>query len=72
LRRVFEHKNGIHEGFTKKYKCHRLVYYECGDSIVGAIAREKEIKKWRRDKKQSLIHTINPKWVDLTEELYEL
>jgi len=68
-KRVFEHKNDIAEGFTKKYKCHALVYYEAGDSFDGVLSREKQIKKWRREKKIWLIEKMNPNWQDLTETL---
>ena len=59
-RRVFEHRYGLGKGFTKKYHCQRLVYYEEYESIILAIAREKEIKKWRRQKKENLIIQLNP------------
>lgn len=65
-RRVYEHKNGLIEGFTKKYGCHKLVYYEHTTYVYAAIAREKQIKKWRREKKEYLIRTINPGWKDLS------
>ncbi|MFA6215108.1 MAG: GIY-YIG nuclease family protein [Patescibacteria group bacterium] len=70
LRRVNEHKQGEIKGFTKKYSCNKLVYYENYDYVYDAIEREKEIKKWRREKKQNLIKTINPHWKDLYEELF--
>ena len=65
-RRVYEHKNGLIEGFTKKYKCHKLVYFEVGDEPEGAISREKMLKKWRRGKKIILIESKNPNWNDLS------
>lgn len=65
IRRVEEHKEGITDGFTKKYKCTQLVYYENFNNITQAIAREKEIKKWRREKKIVLISSVNPQWNDL-------
>ncbi|PJC01302.1 MAG: excinuclease ABC subunit C [Candidatus Komeilibacteria bacterium CG_4_9_14_0_8_um_filter_36_9] len=68
-RRVEEHKSGVVEGFTKKYSCNRLVYYEHFDYIDDAIEREKEIKKWRREKKQGLIKEVNPHWNDLSSDL---
>jgi putative endonuclease len=68
-KRVFEHKNDIVEGFTKKYRCHKLVYYEVGDSIEGVLAREKQLKNWRREKKIWLIEKMNPNWKDLSESL---
>jgi len=68
-RRVAEHANDIHEGFTKKYKCHELVYFEQGESALGAIEREKQIKKWSRLKKSVLISRLNPTWDDLTSKI---
>jgi putative endonuclease len=68
-RRIFEHINGIFEGFTKKYHCHYLVYFEKFDSPFEAILREKVLKGWRREKKIHLIETINPKWEDLAQKL---
>ena len=70
--RVFQHKNDLVDGFTKKYKCHRLVYYESFAYIGEAIAREKEIKAWRREKKNALIETMNPQRRDLSEGWYEV
>ncbi len=69
LRRVLEHKQGKIKGFTKKYSCNKLIYYEQTDNVYSAIEREKEIKKWRREKKQNLIKEINPHWNDLYSEL---
>lgn len=57
------------EGFTKKYNCNRLVYYEVGDGFDGVLAREKQLKKWRRDKKVWLIEKNNPTWKDLSDAL---
>jgi putative endonuclease len=68
-RRVFEHKNKLLGGFTKKYDCHRLIYFEITNSIESAITREKQLKNWNRLKKQNLIKTINPTWKDLYEEI---
>lgn len=65
IKRVWEHKNDLVEGFTKKYQCHKLVYYEQGEDHDGTLAREKQIKKWRREKKEKLIKTMNPGWRDL-------
>jgi putative endonuclease len=64
-RRIEEHKRGVVEGFTKKYQVKRLVYFEETDTINDAIAREKQIKNWRRSKKDALIAAFNPEWVDL-------
>jgi putative endonuclease len=68
-RRVFEHKNNLVDGFTKRYNIYTLVYYEVGDSMEGAIKREKQIKGGSRDKKIELIRSINPEWRDLYNEL---
>ena len=69
LRRVWEHKNGKIDGFTKKYKVHMLVYYEQGGYVVGALDREKQLKKWERKWKLELIEENNPEWKDLYYEL---
>ena len=61
-RRLFEHKNKLIKGFTEKYNIYKLVYYETTTDVTSAIAREKEIKKWRREKKNRLVETINPDW----------
>lgn len=68
-RRVYEHKNGLGGVFTKKYNVHKLVYYEVGDNIHFAIAREKQIKAGSRQKKINLINDLNPEWKDLYEEI---
>ncbi len=69
IKRVYEHKNNLVDGFTKKYKVHSLVYYEqCGD-IESAIIREKRLKKWNRKWKFELIEKENPQWRDLYEDL---
>ena len=67
LRRVREHKSGQIEGFTKRYKCHNLLYFEEYTDIRNAIAREKQLKRWTRNRKEELIRTINPERRDLTE-----
>ena len=67
-RRHDEHKTKVNEGFTKKYNVHKLVYYEHTTDVHEAIAREKEIKKWRREKKNKLVETMNPEWKDLSDE----
>jgi putative endonuclease len=64
-KRIYQHKEGLCEGFTKKYKTKYLVYYEAGDSIEGAIVREKQLKGKNRIKKIKLIESINPEWRDL-------
>jgi putative endonuclease len=68
-RRVYEHKNGLGSAFTKKYNANKLVYYEAGNSIHSAIAREKQIKGGSRKKKVDLINSLNPEWKDLYEEI---
>jgi putative endonuclease len=69
-RRVYEHKHKLISGFTKRYNVQKLVYFETSDDIGAAITREKEIKKWRREKKIKLIKSINPNWTDLSVEWY--
>ena len=69
VKRVWEHKNDVVRGFTNRYQCHKLVYYDLCDSFDGALAREKQIKGWNRQKKESLIRTINPTWQDLYSEI---
>ena len=66
FRRVYEHKNDLNDGFTKKYKCHKLVYFEEYSKPNYAIAREKQVKKWNRNKKICLIKSINKGWKDLS------
>lgn len=68
-RRYKEHRDGAIDGFSRKYKCHYLVYYEEYNLIEEAIAREKELKGWKREKKDRLIFTINPLKLDLAENL---
>ena len=65
LKRVQQHKDRLTDGFTKKYHVSDLIYYEETDSIMGAIGREKQLKGWRREKKESLIKKMNPDWIDL-------
>ena len=67
MRRVYEHKNKMTDGFTKKYHITKLVYYEETNDIQVAISREKQIKGWLRGKKIALIESVNPKWNDLSE-----
>ncbi len=67
-RRVEQHKQGRVPGFTAKYHVNRLVYYEATPNVAAAIAREKQIKSWRREKKTALIEMMNPDWEDLLEE----
>ncbi len=68
-RRVWQHKNNVHDRFTKKYNVHRLVWYEATTDIEGAIRREKQMKKWRRQWKINLIEEENPNWGDLYDKL---
>jgi len=68
VRRVYEHKNKLVDGFTKKYNITKLVYYETTTEITSAIAREKQIKGWLRKKKIALIESMNPEWKDLSED----
>jgi len=65
VKRVYEHKHGLIDGFTRRYRVHRLVYYEACEDIREAIRREKQIKKWRRAWKIRLIRRFNPEWTDL-------
>ena len=69
IRRVYEHKNNLVDGFTKKYEIHDLVYFETTDSVVSAITREKQLKKWNRSWKLKLIEKDNPNWNDLYKNL---
>jgi len=66
--RLSQHKQKLVKGFTTKYNCNKLVYYEYFNDVKLAISREKEIKKWRREKKVNLINILNPEWRDLSEE----
>jgi len=65
IKRVFEHKNDLASGFTNKYHIHNLVYYEIANDADVAISREKQLKKWNRAWKISLIEKVNPQWRDL-------
>ena len=64
-RRVFEHKSGLNEGFTKKYHVHKLVYFEVFDFVELAIVHEKQIKGYSREKKIKLIEALNPDWKEM-------
>jgi putative endonuclease len=68
-KRIHQHKYDSIEGFTKKYQCHRLVYYESFQDVETAISREKQLKGWRREKKIGLIEKLNPRWQDPGREL---
>jgi len=69
IKRIWEHKNDVVGGFTKKYQVHFLVYYELTPDINSAIKREKQLKKWRRKWKLELIEKKNPNWNDLYQSL---
>jgi len=69
VRRTYEHRHELFEGFTKKYKCKKLVYYESSFEILSVLNREKQLKKWRREKKINLIKTTNPDLKDLSASL---
>jgi putative endonuclease len=70
-RRIFEHKWKEHDGFTARYNCDRLVWFEGHGDITKAIAREKQLKGWRRARKIELMESTNPAWVDLSREWYD-
>jgi putative endonuclease len=70
MRRVREHKDGAHKSFTKQYNVDRLVYFEQGNDVEGAITREKQLKGWLRKRKLALIAAENPKWHDLSDGWY--
>jgi putative endonuclease len=69
IRRIAEHKKGLVEGFSKKYKVNQLVYYEETPDVTSAIVREKRLKKWKRACKLRLIEEENPDWKDLYQDL---
>lgn len=70
-RRVCEHKNHLIPGFTEKYRIEKLLYFEIIEDAISAINREKQIKKWRREKKIELIDSENPNWSDLSQDWYD-
>jgi putative endonuclease len=70
LRRVFQHKQKTHSGFTARYNCNRLVWFGRFTEVSAAIQREKELKGWIRDKKVALVEAANPTWEDLSESWY--
>ena len=72
VQRPWQHKTGVFSGFTSRYKVNRLVYFEKWLRIDDAIAREKQIKGWIRAKKVALIHSMNPKWDDLSREWQDI
>ncbi len=67
-RRLFQHKNKLIKGFTEKYNINKLVYFEQTNDIQSAITREKEVKKWRREKKNNLIESSNKTWEYLSKQ----
>ncbi|MBW2658436.1 MAG: GIY-YIG nuclease family protein [Deltaproteobacteria bacterium] len=67
IRRIWEHKNNMVDGFTRRYSVHQLVWYELHEGMTEAITREKQLKNWKRDWKIALIVAMNPDWVDLYE-----
>ena len=69
VQRIWQHKNGLADGFTKKYAVHDLVWYELHSTMDSAIQKEKEIKNWQRNWKIRLIEERNPHWVDLYDGL---
>ncbi len=69
VRRVWEHRNDFIEGFTKRYRVHKLVWYEIHETMEGAISREKALKKWKRAWKIELIEKGNPAWSDLYSQI---
>lgn len=69
IQRVYQHKNGIVDSFSKRYQVHDLVYFELHQSMYDAITREKQLKKWKRQWKINLIQKENPKWLDLWSEI---
>jgi putative endonuclease len=70
FKRVWEHKHKLGGYFTTHYKCHRLLHFERFTNIEAAIAREKEIKGWRREKKNKLVESVNPDWKDMAVNWY--
>ena len=65
-KRLYEHRNGLADGFTKKYTVHKLVYFEQTSDVYSALSREKQLKNWSRSKKNTLIEQQNPTWRDLS------
>jgi len=72
IKRIWEHKNGVVDSFTKRYGVHRLVWFEMHDNMESAIQREKRLKKWKRQWKINLIEETNPNWRNLYEEIAEI
>jgi putative endonuclease len=72
VRRAYDHKSNVIQGFTEKYGVHNLVYYESYTDVRDALTREKRLKKWKRQWKINLIETKNPDWIDLYEQIISL
>ena len=70
VKRTYEHRNNLVDGFTKEHSVHTLVYYETTNDINAALLREKQMKKWKREWKVNLIEKENPQWKDLSAEYY--
>ena len=71
VKRIYQHKNKLVEGFTKKYNVTKLVYFETTNDVTAAIEREKQIKGWLRLKKNDLIESVNPEWRDLSDDIFK-
>ena len=72
VRRVYEHRNHLDpDSFTSKYNVHKLVYFEQTSDVKAALEREKQLKGWRRSKKNTLVETMNPQWEDLYAKIIE-
>lgn len=69
-RRMYEHKNKLAEGFTKRYNVNKLVYFETTRDVRAAIEREKQLKGWIRKRKDALVESENPEWKDLSDEFF--
>ena len=65
-RRIVEHRQKLTPGFTEKYNVNKLVYFEQTNDVISALGREKQLKKWRREKKNALVNSVNPSWQDLS------
>ena len=71
VQRVYQHKNEVVEGFTKKYHVHSLLYFEAFEDRDASLQREKQLKKWKREWKENLIEKSNPAWRDLWPDIFE-
>lgn len=69
IRQVYEHRNGLVEGFTKKYNCKKLVWFSQAEDIKSAIVEEKRMKKWKREYKENIINAMNSTWEDLYNKI---